>query len=211
MLISYIQLIIELDNGLENIIYSGAPPSKRKVPSDTQDFQSLILKCLGRRVPTRLSIQTFNSQEIEKIFSKTPADKMDEPKHNADEKMDEPKHTVDPSPQSATIPKHSPDSSLASINFFSGNPTVEVADGILHIFKFQEKYLLEESESAPNYSATQPQTCHDTAKSSTDMPEQEAQPPLPSMLCMLGVPADIPLKDILGLLRPMSYVLLAAP
>ena len=65
---------------------------------------------------------------------------MDEPTHDAAEKMDEPKHNVEPSPQLATIPKHSPDSSLASINFFSGNPTVEVADGILHIFKLQYSF-----------------------------------------------------------------------
>ena len=53
--------------------------------------------------------------------------------------MDQPKHNAAPS-QLATIPKHSPDSSLASINFTSGNPTVEVADGILHIFKFQYSF-----------------------------------------------------------------------
>ncbi|XP_005093000.1 BRCA1-associated protein [Aplysia californica] len=84
--------------------------------------------------------------------------------------------TATPSGSGATRPKsHSPTGKMPStINFFCGNPSVELTKGILHIYKDSQMTTLDK-----------------------DVTRSE-------MLCMLGVPASYTIHDLINFAAPMG-------
>ncbi|XP_006148059.1 BRCA1-associated protein isoform X1 [Tupaia chinensis] len=132
---------------------------------------AIIHQHLGRREMTDMIIETMKSNPEDKIKTTVEERKSSEASPTAQRSRDQSKERPNTAPDSPS--KQLPD----QISFFSGNPSVEIVHGIMHLYKTNKMTSLKE----------------DVRRS--------------AMLCILTVPATMTSHDLMKFVAPFNEVI----